>query len=355
MEKFEIKEIKNKKIWEDFLFKIKEKTFLQSFNWGEFNKLMGNKIWRLGIYEKIPNTKCQMSNLIGVALVIKIEAKRGNFLLLAHGPNINSKVKTLKSKVLEALLKELKKIAKKEGCSFIRMVPLWEKNIENQKLLQEFGFREAQMHASAYEATLKLDVSLPEKELLMGFRKTTRYLIRQALKNPDLKIIKSNKIEDIKIYDKLNQKVARYQKFFPFSFEFLKNEFDVFRKENQALLFFGKYKDKIIAAAFLIFWSKIAFYHQAALLPEYRKIPISYLILWEAIKEAKKRNCQFFDFWGYIDPKKNPKHPWAGPTLFKMGFGGKKREYLKTQDLPLSKKYWLTWIFEKIRKIKRRL
>jgi lipid II:glycine glycyltransferase (peptidoglycan interpeptide bridge formation enzyme) len=140
MEKFEIKEIKNKKIWEDFLFKIKEKTFLQSFNWGEFNKLMGNKIWRLGIYEKIPNTKCQMSNLIGVALVIKIEAKRGNFLLLAHGPNINSKVKTLKSKVLEALLKELKKIAKKEGCSFIRMVPLWEKNIENQKLLQEFGF-----------------------------------------------------------------------------------------------------------------------------------------------------------------------------------------------------------------------
>lgn len=30
---------------------IEEKTFLQSWNWGEFNKMMRDKIWRLGIYE----------------------------------------------------------------------------------------------------------------------------------------------------------------------------------------------------------------------------------------------------------------------------------------------------------------
>ena len=121
------------------------------------------------------------------------------------------------------------------------------------------------------------------------------------------------------------------------------------------MLFFGKYQGRIISSALIIFWQKIGFYHQAALLPQYHKIPAAYLLQWEAIKEAKKRGCILYDFWGYIDPKKQPKHPWAGPTLFQMGFGGYKKEYLKTQDFPLSKKYWLTFIFEKLRKIKRGL
>jgi lipid II:glycine glycyltransferase (peptidoglycan interpeptide bridge formation enzyme) len=74
---------------------------------------------------------------------------------------------------------------------------------------------------------------------------------------------------------------------------------------------------------------------------------------WEAIKEAKSRGCKIYDFWGYTDPKKYPKHPWAGPTLFKMGFGGYNKEYMKAQDLPLCKRYRLIYFFEKLRKIKR--
>ena len=108
-----------------------------------------------------------------------------------------------------------------------------------------------------------------------------------------------------------------------------------------------------MASALVTFWSGIGFYHQAALDPKYHKVPIAYLLQWEAIKEAKKRGCKLYDFWGYVDPKS--RHPWAGPTLFKMGFGGKAYEYVRTQDLPLSKKYWLTYGFEVLRKIKRGL
>ena len=62
-----------------------------------------------------------------------------------------------------------------------------------------------------------------------------------------------------------------------------------------------------------------------------------------------------YDFWGYADPKRNPRHPYAGPTLFKMGFGGELFEYVKSQDYPLSGKYYLTYLFEKLRRIKRGL
>jgi len=341
----EIKEVQNKNIWEGFLSGCKDKTFLQSWNWGEFNKLMGNNIWRLGIFDK--------NELAGMALISKITAKRGTFLLIQHGPVIGRD--NQKKEIFQIFLEELKKTGEKEKVSFIRMNPLWGRNQENQDILKSFGLRGAPMHANAYEATLKLNLPLPEEEILMGLRKTTRYLIRQALKNPNFEVIKSDKMEDVALYDKLNQEVARHQQFVPFSFEFVKNEFDVFTKDNQALLFFGKYQGKVIASALIVFWSDIGFYHHAALDPKYHKIPISYLLLWEAIKEAKQRRCVLFDFWGYADPFKNPKHPWAGPTLFKIGFGGELFEYVKTQDFPLSKKYWLTYIFEKLRKTKRSL
>ncbi|MBT9148563.1 MAG: hypothetical protein DDT32_02338 [Syntrophomonadaceae bacterium] len=302
----------------------------------------------------------------------KIKAKRGTFLLIQHGPgakiqNQSANWRT-KIQILEILLEELKRIGKEEKADFIRMAPLWERNQQNQDILKSFGFREAPMHANAYEATWKLDITLPEEEILKNMRKTTRYLIHQAMKNQDITVEKSENLDDIEIYQDLNKKVAKRQKFVPFSSEYIKNEFEIFLKDKEIVLFLGKYKGEIDSAALVIFWSGLGFYHQAASNSRQVKLSIPYLILWEAIKEAKKRNCVLFDFWGYVNPKENPrppkfsfgklwraKHPWLGPTLFKMGFGGRPSEYLKTQDFSLSPKYWLTYFFEKLRKFKRNL
>jgi peptidoglycan pentaglycine glycine transferase (the first glycine) len=342
----EARTINEKSIWEDFLLKeCQEKTFLQSWNWGEFNRMMGNKVWRLGVFNK--------DKLVGLALASKIMAKRGTFLLIQHGPVIGQPNQI--KEIFQVFLKELKKIGKEEGAGFIRINPLWGPNQKNQDILRSFGFREAPMHANAYEAAWKLDITPPEDELLMGLRKTTRYLIRQTLKNQDITVEKNRELDGLGIYQRLNEEVAKRQKFIPFSPEFIKHEFEVFSKDNQVLWFFGKYKGEVAAGALVIFWSGIGFYHQAASTAKYAKFSIPYLLSWEAIKEAKERGCNLFDFWGYVDPKENPKHPWAGPTLFKMGFGGKPHFYLKTQDLPLSKKYWLTYLFEKIRRTKRGL
>ena len=49
------------------------------------------------------------------------------------------------------------------------------------------------------------------------------------------------------------------------------------------------------------------------------------------------------------------KHPWYGLSLFKMGFGGRSKEYIKSQDFVISQKYWLNYIIEKLRKFKRGL
>ena len=79
----EIKEIDNKDVWENFLLNHQEKTFLDSWNWAEFQKKQGNEIKRLGIYDN--------NELAGIALVIIVKAKRGRFLFLSHSPIMKSK------------------------------------------------------------------------------------------------------------------------------------------------------------------------------------------------------------------------------------------------------------------------
>jgi lipid II:glycine glycyltransferase (peptidoglycan interpeptide bridge formation enzyme) len=357
----EIKEIKDKKTWEEFLEKCKEKTFLQSFNWGEFNKMMGNKIWRFGLFQ-IANGKLQIENLIGVALIIKISAKRGTFLFVPHGPILKFDVGSSKLEVLRNFLNELKKLAKEEKCDFIRIAPILERNEENERIFKELGSREAPIHIHP-EITWELDISKSEDEILKGMRKTTRYLIRQALKNKEIEILKSEKIEDLEEFNKIYQETAKRHCFVPFSFDYLRNEFLAFKDDKQILIILGKYKSEVVSGGVFVFWQNIGFYHHGASSQKYPKIPVSYLMIWEAIREAKNRGCEKFNFWG-IAPISSDfelrtsnfwKHPWAGLTLFKMGFGGENKEYVKTQDFQISKKYWICYLIEKIRKKKRGL
>lgn len=335
----EVRAITDKDQWELFMSSQAERTFLNSWNWGEFCQAMGKKIWRIGIFER--------DECIGAALVSRVISKRGTYLLIQHGPSIKI------SNLLSEFTSFLRNLAQLEGCSFIRINPLLEASKEYYQFLASYGFRNAPMHANAYESTWKLDLIPSEEELFQNMRKTTRYLIRQTLKNKDIEIVKSVVPDDAKIFHELITKAAGKQHFTPFSKEFVENEFKVFSKENDALWIFGRYRGEPAACALIIFWSEIAFYHQAASDPLYAKLSIPYLIQWEAIKEAKKRGCTWYDCWGFTDPQQYPNHPWAGPTLFKMGFGGEKREYVKTQDLPLNWKYWVDFAVEKLRAKKR--
>jgi lipid II:glycine glycyltransferase (peptidoglycan interpeptide bridge formation enzyme) len=102
-----------------------------------------------------------------------------------------------------------------------------------------------------------------------------------------------------------------------------------------------------LTASIIIFTKSTAFYHQGASL--HTKIPATYLLQWEAIKEAKNRGCQLYNFWGIYDEQKPDRTPtsWQGLTLFKTGFSGQIKRFLPTQDYIVSKKYYLTYLWEK--------
>ncbi len=331
MGKITIKGIKNQKAWDNFSQKISPNNFLSSWQWADFNNLMGDETLRFGIYED--------SKLVGICSAIVTKSRKGNFLLSPAGPLFLINKKSYWNK----LIIHLTNISKTEKLKFIRIRPLFENTKKNRELLKSFGFIGAPVRAPA-EVTQILDIKKTEEELLAQMRKTTRYLIKKAQKD-GVQIKISTKTPDLEMYHKLEKNTVAKHKFTPFSKKYIKNQFEVFNKTNDALILLAKYKGKIISSSIITFYGDSAFYNHGASINT--KIPASYRIQWEAILEAKRRGKKFYNFWGGIT--ENPKDPWYGITLFKTGFGGQKFETIHAYDLPISRLYKPIAAFESFR------
>lgn len=351
----QIAPITDKNTWETFFQNVKRKTFLNSWNWGNFYNSLGNKIWRFGIFQE--------KDLIGTFLVIKKEATRGNHLFIPYGPTLKEDILLPKDLIIDLVKKEMSTLALSENCFYLKIAPAWDDTKENRELLERRGFWQAPMFVHP-EITWILDISKDLDKIFAQMRKTTRYMIRQAQK-AEVEIIKSTDPSDIKKYNELYLSTVARHDFVPFSEEYLEKELKAFAPDAQALIFFAKYQNKIISGAIVIFWQGVAYYHQGASDNTlYSKIGASYLLQYAIIKEAKARNCQSYNFWGIVpgikseDDLNNPvikTHPWYGLSLFKMGFGGKIVNYLPTYNLPVKIVSYFSFIYEAFERFKKRL
>ena len=342
MAEITVKIIDNKDIWETFLISHTEANFLQSWLWGEFHSSLGHKVHYSGFYRG--------ELLVGVMLSVVEDARRGRYLTVPGGPIINWQDQS----VVQAVVNEMRRIGKLENCVFVRVRPQITETPENAKLFSDLSFRSAQMHLHA-ELTSQLDITADDSTILSGFRKNTRYELKQARKRGNV-VTTSTDPEIIDGFYELQLQTAQRHGFVPYGKNFLKEQFRVFAGANKALLYQAHTSDgKLIAQAFIIFYGQEAAYHYGASTELGRSEPGAYLIQWEAIKEAKHRGMTRYNFWGVVKPEQT-KHRFYGVTVFKRGFRGQDVEYLHARDLILSKtKYAPNYVVESIRKHKRHL
>jgi lipid II:glycine glycyltransferase (peptidoglycan interpeptide bridge formation enzyme) len=336
MAEITIKNITDKQTWEKFVLSKNEVNFLQSWDWGEFHRALEKTINRIGFYEN--------NKLVGVTLSIVEPARRGRYLTVPGGPIIDWKNNNL----IKSFAKQIRIIAKENNCVFIRVRPQLKSDEFSKKIFKNLGFITAPMHLHA-ELTSQLNIEKSEDELMTQMRKTTRYEVKKAIKE-NIKITTSTDEKEIKKFYDIQIETAKRQKFVPFSYKFLHEQFKIFTQSGNAILYKAEHGNKLLAQAFVIFYGKEAVYHYGASTDEGRHFPGAYLIQWEAIKEAKKRGMTRYNFWG-VAPEENKNHRFSGLSLFKRGFGGEDFEYLHAQDLIINKsKYLINYLIETFRK-----
>ncbi|MSU73518.1 peptidoglycan bridge formation glycyltransferase FemA/FemB family protein [Candidatus Kaiserbacteria bacterium] len=338
---YHVKPIWSEPAWERFLADLKPHSFLQSWKWGRHYEQTGSKIFRVGVYNG--------GILVGIALFIKIHARRGVFLVCPHGPLIANPED--EERALAALVHYCTEIARDEECDFIRFCPISPATGANRALYRSLGFRDAPIHMHP-ELSWILDISKPEEQLLKEMRKTTRYTIKKMEKD-GVEITQSSDAAGMEQFWSVYEATFERQQFTPFSKNYLKTEFELYSKDGQAVFFFGAYKGEVVAAAIIIFYNGQAFYHHSGSRAGAGS-NVSYLLQWRVIQEAKRRGCTLYNFWG-IAPEDKPNHAWSGLSLFKKGFGGFAEAYLHAQDKPLTTRYALNYAIETVRRVRRHL
>lgn len=327
--------------WEAGILQFPEANFLQSYSWGIFNERMGKRIFRLQVM--------RADEVVAQASMVIETAKRGTYMAIAGGPLVDWKNDSLVSTLFAEILKK----AEEQKCLFVRFRPQVIGEHVSPDVLHSLRAVVSPMHLTA-DLTLQLDLRLSDDQLLSEMRKNTRSAIRKADRLGVTTTVSTNR-EDITRFYEEEKKVAERQGFIPFSFDFLDTQFSVFFESNQvALIHAYSEEKKLLASAFVLFYNGEAVYHYGISTEDNATLPGSYACQWRAIQEAKARGCARYNFWG-IAPKEETAHRFAGVSLFKRGFGGFEVPYLVAHDIPLSGKYWFTYIFEYLRKKYRRL
>lgn len=333
-----VKEITEKNVWEKFLDNPQMVFYplFQSWNWGEVQERLGFSVFRLGLYTS-------EKKLVSVCQIVDVNARRGHYFHLRHGPLLSP----FSKESFSFFINHIKMLAKEKHASFLRISPLVEEKFVDLAMLKEMGFRNSPIHRMDAEVCWILDLTKSEDEILKGMRKSHRYLIKKGLSDTGLHIVQTTDPFAIEKFLPLYKELSERKHFVPH--RGVSEEFNVFGNVNQEVLFLAEYEKNIIAGALIAFVGQSAIYRHSASDPNFKHIPAMYLIQWHAIAEAKRRGLKIYNFWGIAtDVSKN--HPWHGLTLFKTGFGGEKKEFLRAQDLPLDMKYWKTYLIDTVTK-----
>jgi lipid II:glycine glycyltransferase (peptidoglycan interpeptide bridge formation enzyme) len=337
-----IKELKDKNQWDNFVKKMEYNSIFDAWTWGVFERYMGNNFENFAIYEK--------DEVMGLIPVKHVLAKRGKYLHLRHGPIFNFD----NTEIWNVFLDFIKKKARDEKYWFVRMSPLILERDKNKYKDILANLQESPMHDVDGEITWVLNLRQSEEDILMNMRKNTRYYIKKAQKD-GIKILKTKDPKYLEFFWEIYKDTIKRQKWSAYSKEYIEKEFDSLRSDDQIELYLASFEGKFIAGSLIEYFGNQAIYHHSGILSKYLKLPASYLIQWEAIKEAKSRNLNWYNFWGIaqVEGKDNEikidkAHPWAGLTFFKTGFGGQVRQFIHAKDLVINKKYYITRHFESI-------
>jgi len=219
---------------------------------------------------------------------------------------------------------QIEKIAKKYKPLQIQIQPL---KIESRFKKYRYKLSKSAGHVTK---TIHLDLTQSEGKILAGMAKDARYGVRKA-EGIEIEKLRNG---DIKGFHQAWKRAVGWRQYVP-SLKTLTRLKRAFGKK--AIFLTGNWKLEIsgaccfaigncLAGTVILIAGKTAYYYQAFTSKEGRKKFAQYLLVWEAIKKAKKMGCQIFDFEGVYD-ERFPQKSWRGFSHFKKSFGGEEIEF----------------------------
>jgi len=187
-------------------------------------------------------------------------------------------------------------------------------------------------------ATVLLDISKSENELLKNFSPKHRYNLNVALRK-NLKIsfvVDDQKIEEFYFLQKLT---SDRQKYLIRPKKYYETMINFYNQKEQCVLANVYYEKEPIASWIFLIEGQTAYYVHGGMNENFNHLKPSNFLVWESIIELKRRGVKMIDLMGACEDLNNTKDPYHGFTVFKIRFGGKHIKYIKSFDLVINN-FW---------------
>lgn len=321
---------KDRNAYNQFVASSPSGSFLQSWEWGEWQAALGRQIFRYWMLDDIGQQVASIQ-------LIRMPLPFGKYYLYApYGPVFDEK--------FEIILQELQK--KFCDAVFIRIEPKF-------VLLSTIHYPLSTKSANIQPGkTLLMDLFKSEEQLLAEMHPKTRYNIKLAQKH-GVEIVDEFAITIghglfFEEALKLILETSKRQGFMAFFGEYYKKLIDFFALHNQGIVKLHIYKavfqNQLLAAAIMLDFGATRTFLFGGSSEFHKNVMAPYFLHWQAIKDAKAQGFGFYDFWG----TETASGTTPGFVRFKLGFAPQLRsgsasgikEYSGAYDIVINKFYY---------------
>ncbi len=302
---------------------IKMGAFLQSWEWGEYQRALGLKIQRLVSSSTISTTASQPEQVLAIRHPWPLGL---DYWYLPKGP-IGPVSESFRQQIFAAC---------GDGI-MLRYEPLAPLNWAGIKVRNHQPGR-----------TLHLDLRPGFEHILKTMESKTRYNINLSLRHGIVARLMTP--EEYPKFVTLMLETAKRGHFTPHPGPRYLELFNHFKTPEATAIMIGAFSgSKLLAATIVIDFAGTRTYLHAASTPDEREKKAPHALQAFIIQDAISRGLHTYDFWGLAPAGATDSHPWQGFSKFKQGFGGTPYEALGTYETALRPKLYS--ILRQLRKI----
>jgi lipid II:glycine glycyltransferase (peptidoglycan interpeptide bridge formation enzyme) len=301
--------------WDDFVASADGGHHAQSSLWAQVKSVLGWDATRLTVREGD-------AIVGGVQVLSRSVGPRARVGFAPRGPLVAGR----NPRVLDLLHRALLDLGREERIRYLKVQPPADRH-DLVPALTARGWTTSAMEA-APTATIAVDLSPTEDELLGAMRRSTRDKIRRSLRR-GLRIRVGGE-RDFASYRRIVEATGRRQGFTPYPARYYETMWRVFGRSGRACLLLAELDDRVLSSTLLIALGDRATYKMGGWTGEQSRVRPNEAIHFAGMRWAKEAAYRYYDFDG-IDRRVAvalsrdgdlAEGDRGGVAQFKLGFGG---------------------------------
>ncbi len=327
-------ECTNQSEWDSFMAAGERSSFLQSWEWGDFQAAVGRQVVRYQMVEE--------DEVLAAAQVLNYPFRLGWVYAFSPRGPVWGEEFSRQSEVYELVRREIRKQRKR---IFWRLEPASEP-------IPKTAVRVADVQPAV---TQMIDLSRSKEEVLAVMKQKTRYNCRLAVKKGVVvSFVTSEDQPDweaqLDDFWTLVEETSQRHGIRHHPRDYYRAMILQLGAAGMLELVRAEHEGDLLAMNIMIrFGDTVTYLHGASTHEKKKKLMAPYALQWAAIQRAQTAGYSWYDFYG-VAPAGAEAHKLSGVTRFKAGFGGELYSYPGTVDLPLRTGWYALYdILKKLR------